>query len=95
MAPRRFELQCPGFGNKGQRSCHFKILAKCGIMTTFLRLLMCQYPYRGNIPASVSFEYFPYQVTDPEINTVDSVDIICPEYQQWGADARVESSQCC
>jgi lincosamide and streptogramin A transport system ATP-binding/permease protein len=52
-------------------------------MTTFLRLLMCQYPYRGNIPASVSFEYFPYQVTDPEINTVDSVDIICPEYQQW------------
>ena len=29
--------------------------------TTFLRLLMGQYEYRGEISASVQFEYFPCQ----------------------------------
>ncbi len=33
--------------------------------TTFLRLLMNQYPYRGKIAASVGFDYFPFPIADP------------------------------
>ena len=32
--------------------------------TTFLNLLLGKYEYRGSISASVSFSYFPYEVTD-------------------------------
>ena len=32
--------------------------------TTFLKLLLGQYDYRGEITASVGFEYFPFPVDD-------------------------------
>lgn len=32
--------------------------------TTFLNLLLGKYEYRGKILASVTFDYFPYTVTD-------------------------------
>ena len=32
--------------------------------TTFLRLLMGQYEYRGSISAPVAFDYFPFPVED-------------------------------
>ena len=34
--------------------------------TTFLKLLMGEYEYRGAISASVQFAYFPYEVPDRE-----------------------------
>ena len=34
--------------------------------TTFFKLLMGEYEYRGTLSASVKFAYFPYEVTDRE-----------------------------
>lgn len=51
--------------------------------TTFLNLLLGRYSYSGKISAAVSFEYFPYKVTDKKVNTVEVVEQIYPEYQYW------------
>ena len=34
--------------------------------TTFLKLLMGEYPYQGHITASVCFDYFPFPVPHPD-----------------------------
>ena len=39
--------------------------------TTFLKLLMHEYKYSGNITASVDFEYFPFAVKDPSLMTYE------------------------
>ena len=39
--------------------------------TTLLKLIMGEYEYSGAITASVRFEYFPYHVPNPAINTLD------------------------
>ena len=39
--------------------------------TTFLNLLMGKYEYRGTIHSSVSFDYFPYEVSDPSKMTLE------------------------
>ena len=51
--------------------------------TTFLNLLTGKYEYSGNISSSVSFEYFPYEVTDKCINTVDVLKSVYPDYVEW------------
>lgn len=51
--------------------------------TTFLRLLMGKEEYRGNISATESFDYFPFQVDNSTDNTIDIVDKIYPEYEFW------------
>lgn len=51
--------------------------------TTFLKLLTGQYEYSGTISASVDFEYFPYEVKDTERITMDILEEICPEGQNW------------
>ena len=51
--------------------------------TTFLRLLMGQYPYSGSITAQVAFEYFPYPVSRPEEFTIDVLREIAPEAEDW------------
>lgn len=51
--------------------------------TTFLNLLMGKYEYSGIICASVTFEYFPYEVRDKEMNTNEIVEDICPECLPW------------
>ena len=51
--------------------------------TTFLQLLFGKYEYSGSISASVSFEYFPYEVAENENNTINVVDSICPDYFHW------------
>lgn len=51
--------------------------------TTFLNLLMGKYEYAGNISSSVSFDYFPLEVPDDTINTLDVIkDSIAP-YRFW------------
>lgn len=47
--------------------------------TTFLRLLMGEEEYSGSIHSTVSFEYFPYRVSNPSLNTEDIVLEICKE----------------
>ena len=51
--------------------------------TTFLKLLMGQYEYGGEISASVDFEYFPYSVADASRDTIDILSGIAPEMQLW------------
>ena len=51
--------------------------------TTFLKLLMGEYEYSGNISAGVTFEYFPYVVSDLTQNTEEIFDIIAPEAEPW------------
>lgn len=51
--------------------------------TTFLKLLMGEYPYSGTITASVDFSYFPFPVAHPECNTLDIIDALNPDYEFW------------
>ena len=51
--------------------------------TTLLRLLMGEYEYGGRIQASVSFDYFPYPVQNPERMTEEILREICPEAEEW------------
>lgn len=51
--------------------------------TTFLKLLLGQYEYTGSISASVSFDYFPYSVKVPTLNTLDVLEEIVPDYEYW------------
>ena len=51
--------------------------------TTFLKLLMGQYEYRGTITASVTFEYFPYPVVDQTLNTLDALSAVVPDAPLW------------
>lgn len=51
--------------------------------TTFLNLLMGKYEYSGTITASVSFDYFPFEVMDKKRKTMDVIkDIIAP-FKEW------------
>lgn len=51
--------------------------------TTFLHLLLGKYEYRGKISANVQFEYFPYPVDNKELNTLDVINDIIPDYVHW------------
>lgn len=51
--------------------------------TTFLKLLMGQYEYKGSISASVLFDYFPFEVKDKSKNTIDVLEEINPDYEFW------------
>lgn len=51
--------------------------------TTFLNLLLGKYEYSGTISASVAFEYFPYEVPDPEQLTQDVLEAVHPGLMQW------------
>ena len=51
--------------------------------TTFLNLLLRQYPYQGSISASVQFSCFPYGVEDETRLSMAVVEDIFPEYEYW------------
>ena len=51
--------------------------------TTFLKLLMGQYEYRGAISASVDFEYFPFPIADKSHATIDILSSIVPDVSLW------------
>ena len=51
--------------------------------TTFLKLLMGRYEYRGKITASVDFEYFPYHVADPSQSTLEIIAGAAPGAPLW------------
>ncbi|MDD4095276.1 MAG: ABC-F type ribosomal protection protein [Oscillospiraceae bacterium] len=51
--------------------------------TTFLRLLLGELRYSGNIQSSEKFEYFPYEVADKSRKTFDVMAGICPECMEW------------
>jgi lincosamide and streptogramin A transport system ATP-binding/permease protein len=51
--------------------------------TTFLNLLLGKYEYSGTISTKVNFEYFPFEVINPEDNTIDVIETIYPDYLLW------------
>ena len=53
--------------------------------TTFLNLLLGKYEYRGSIQASVTFDYFPFQIEEEkrQENTIDIIEMLDPEYELW------------
>lgn len=54
----------------------------CG-KTTFLNLLMGRLDHGDSISASVSFEYFPYEVTDERMATAEVIKNIVGEFEEW------------
>ncbi len=51
--------------------------------TTFLKLLLGLYDYRGQISSPVEFSYFPFEPNDPSRSTIDIVASLCPGYELW------------
>lgn len=51
--------------------------------TTFMNLLQGKYEYSGHISGDVGFEYFPFQIKNPEYLTLDVVSEIFPDYVNW------------
>ena len=51
--------------------------------TTLLKLLTGELRGSGTISAQVSFEYFPYSVSDRKMLTMDVIEEITPEAEEW------------
>lgn len=53
--------------------------------TTLLRLLSetGALPHGGTISSPATFRYFPYDVADESLNTLDVIDAVCPDYEFW------------
>lgn len=51
--------------------------------TTFLKLLMGEYEYSGSIVSGVGFEYFPFEVKEPEMLVYEIAEQVCPQAEQW------------
>ena len=51
--------------------------------TTFLRLLLGEFPYQGTISASVPFSYFPFSVKRPESLAIEAAEKMNPTYEFW------------
>ena len=54
----------------------------CG-KTTFLRLLLGEYESNGAISKNVDFEYFPYEIPNENILTIDIAYKIIPNLEEW------------
>lgn len=51
--------------------------------TTFLNLLRGKYAYSGHITASVQFEYFPFEVENPDDTPLEIAEAIDPDFELW------------
>ena len=51
--------------------------------TTFLRLLLGEYEYRGTISHDMEFRYFPFSIEDMSEYTIDVLKNICPDAEDW------------
>lgn len=51
--------------------------------TTFLKLLLDQYHYRGQIISSIHYDYFPYHIEDKYRMTEQILQEICPLAEKW------------
>ena len=51
--------------------------------TTFLKLLMGEYPYQGHIEAPLRFDYFPFPVPHPYYLAGDAAEEISPDVPRW------------
>ena len=51
--------------------------------TTFLKLLMGEFEYRGHLSSDVDFDYFPFPVQAPERMVLDILLEIAPASEEW------------
>ena len=51
--------------------------------TTFLNLLLGKYAYSGTISASVNFEYFPFEVENPDDTPLEIAESIMLDFEMW------------
>lgn len=51
--------------------------------TTFLNLLLGKYEYKGSISGGVIFEYFPFEIKDKTLKTIEIIDSLNYDYQMW------------
>lgn len=51
--------------------------------TTFLKLLMGEYEYRGSISCEESFDYFPFEIKDKGKTFLEVMEELYPEYELW------------
>ena len=51
--------------------------------TTFLKLLLGKYEYRGTISKSVGFDYFPFEVNNKEKMAIEIINEIAPNVEDW------------
>ncbi len=51
--------------------------------TTFLNLLLKKYEYSGQITAGCMFEYFPFDIPDKTIDTIDVIHTVTLEFMEW------------
>ena len=51
--------------------------------TTLLKLLLGEYEYRGKITGAVTFDYFPFPVSDKTQMTEDILRQVCPNARRW------------
>lgn len=51
--------------------------------TTFLKLLLGKYEYKGTISKSVKFDYFPFEVKNKERIAIEIVNEIAPNIEDW------------
>ncbi|MDF2543972.1 MAG: hypothetical protein K0S47_3690 [Herbinix sp.] len=51
--------------------------------TTFLQLLLGKYDYKGSITASVSIDYFPFEVIDLNADTITIIKNTIAPYAEW------------
>ena len=51
--------------------------------TTFLKLLQGKYEYKGTISKNVDVDYFPFDVTNKDRMSIEIVNEIAPNAQDW------------
>lgn len=51
--------------------------------TTFLKLLLGKYEYKGTISKSVEVDYFPFEIKNKERMTIEIINEIAPNAEDW------------
>lgn len=51
--------------------------------TTFLKLLLGNYEYKGKITKNVDFDYFPFEIKDKKKMAIEIVNEIAPNVEDW------------
>ena len=57
--------------------------------TTFLNLLMGRYEYSGSITSDVKFDYFPFDVSNPQLTSYEIAENYYDDYEQWKLEREV------
>lgn len=57
--------------------------------TTFLNLLLGKYEYKGSISGGVIFEYFPFEIKDKTLKTIEIIDSLNHDYQMWELEREI------